>query len=77
MNTGLTVVFFVMSCFRYAVKLSIDELIFGVTESFDELCDTIEDYEKNWLIDIEGGPAWKNAIKWNKPSLFTISKQEV
>ena len=62
--------------FRFAVKLSIDETIFGDNETDDTFLDSISELEHDWYIGLETDPEWLSSMVASKNFLFTLGLNE-
>ena len=59
--------------FRFAVKLSLDQLLLGPFDSHEELCQELVECDRNWYIGSERDIQWAEAIMANKKQLFSLS----
>ena len=54
------------------MKLSIDETIFGDSETDDTFLDNISELEYDWYIGLEADPGWLSCLASSKKFLFTL-----
>ena len=57
---------------RYAVKLMYDEGSLGEVDSHQELVEYLQHYDSNCFIGCESESAWEEAIREERPHLFSL-----
>lgn len=64
---------------RLAFKLAYDQIVLGEGDEDEDLITNLEDYESNWYLGSDTDEEWKEAIKRQKPELFSLmfNPQEV
>ena len=74
----------VLKAFRFSVKMVIDEMIQGETESMNELEETLDSYRQDWFISLDKQHessvsstfTQKMALEQGIPHLFLLYKQK-
>ncbi|XP_063688520.1 pecanex-like protein 4 [Bolinopsis microptera] len=61
-----------ITSYRFAVKLSIDETVFGDNETLEEYFDSMLALERDWYIGLETDPAWQKSLEESKQFVFTL-----
>lgn len=59
--------------------MAYDQIVLGEGDEDDDLITNLEDYESNWYLGSDTDKEWKEAIKRQKPELFSLmfNPQEV
>ncbi|XP_072895655.1 pecanex-like protein 4 [Hemitrygon akajei] len=61
-----------LKAFRYTFKLMFDKASLGPVESFAELVNYLEEYDRNWFIGMVSEPQWQQSVLQEKPYLFSL-----
>ncbi|XP_072127348.1 pecanex-like protein 4 isoform X1 [Mobula birostris] len=61
-----------LKAFRYTFKLTFDKASLGPVESFAELVNYLEEYDRNWFIGMVSEPQWQQSVLQEKPYLFSL-----
>ena len=64
-------------CFRYGVKLAIDQTLLGEASSLEELQEYMEEYDKTCYFGCDNDPEWQQAIVNNTPTLFSLGHNPI
>jgi len=66
----------VIKAYRYAVKLSIDECVYGAASDSQEVLDNLKELEEAWFIGLESEGGWSDSVRQSKESLFSLNINE-
>ncbi|XP_071482865.1 pecanex-like protein 4 [Diadema antillarum] len=62
----------VLKAFRFAFKLAYDQTVLGEATDNDELVEYLQEYEDEWYIGKDSDDQWSEAVKMDKPKLFSL-----
>ena len=71
-----SIVDFLCSFSRYAVKLLYDEAILGEASDSSELVEYLTEYDREWYIGCEEESDWRVHILDRKPHLFSLGSDQ-
>ncbi|XP_076800119.1 pecanex-like protein 4 isoform X1 [Clavelina lepadiformis] len=68
----------VVEAHRYAIKMMYDRVVMGTVESageeaYDEMVTSLQEYDSDWFIGVEGSRGWEVAVSKGVSSLFSLS----
>ena len=53
-----------------------DEAVLGSIDDFEELAETLVDYEQNWHMGSDAESAWIDAVRSNRPNLLSVGRDK-
>ncbi|XP_071963910.1 pecanex-like protein 4 [Antedon mediterranea] len=62
----------VIKAYRFAVKMSFDEVVYGEASDNDEVREYLEEYKTECYMGLEDDAGWAEAVLQEKPKLFSM-----
>eukprot|EP00116_Pleurobrachia_bachei_P000667 sb/3460929/ len=62
----------IVTSFRHAVKLAVDEVVYGEAESTEEVIENMRELRRDWFIGREEDTGWSESVLAGKKYLFSL-----